>query len=219
MSEQQEVLFYNWAPVSDTVYSYGRYLPPTPGFNAIGTAGASTTVTGVSSFRGVGAPFAGFTAGTLLFKRTSSTAADINVVASVTSDNVVVLTAAKTYTGGVGGWWHQIFKVGTTSSDGWILVQNTRAKAVKIVINNLANATGITYSIEGKGWNLDTEPVQLTTGSLLSETFPANGIEIPILETVAALRVGLISGAAPNAADAVSVYLIEQVGSGFTGEN
>jgi len=217
MAQQlQEVCFYKWAPLSATVLSYGRYLDPVPGFNFIETAGSSTTVTGVNSFRGTAEPFANFTAGTLLFKRTGSgaTDADINIVATVVSDSEITIAAAKDYTDGVGGWWHQIFLTGSETLDGWVIVQNARRKAVKIEINNLANVGGVTYSIEGKGWNLDSIPFQITTGDLTSETFPNNSIEIPILEPVSALRVGLTTAAAaaPDAADQVSVFIIERVG-------
>jgi len=220
--QSQSVLFHKWAPLSATVYSYGRYLDPIPGFNFIETSGSSTTVTGVDSFRGTAEPFAQFTPGTLLFKRTGSgaTDADINIVATVVSDNEITIAAAKDYTDGVGGWWHQIFLTGTETLDGWVIVQNARKKAVKIVVNNLANLGGVTYSVEGKGWNLDETATQLTTGSLTSETFPNNSIEIPILEPVAALRVGLTTAAAaaPDAADQVSVFIIERIGP-LEGEN
>jgi hypothetical protein len=220
--QSQSVLFHKWAPLSATVLSYGRYLDPVPGFNFIETAGSSTTVTGVNSFRGTAEPFANFTAGTLLFKRTESgaTDADINIVATVVSDNEITIVTAKDYTDGVGGWWHQIFLTGTETLDGWVIVQNARKKAVKIVVNNLANLGGVTYSVEGKGWNLDETATQLTTGSLLADTFPTNSIEIPILETVAALRVGLTTAAAaaPDAADQVSVFIIERIGP-LEGEN
>jgi len=214
--QEQVTLFYKWAPLSATVYSYGRYLDPVPGFNFIETAGSSVTITGVDSFRGTAEPFAQFTPGTLLFKRTGSgaTDADINIVATVVSDNEITIVTAKDYTDGVGGWWHQIFLTGTETLDGWVIVQNARKKAVKIVVNNLANLGGVTYSVEGKGWNLDETATQLTTGSLTSETFPNNSIEIPILEPVAALRVGLTTAAAavPDADDQVSVFIIERIG-------
>lgn len=212
--QQQKLLFYGFAPDSNATLKYGRFLDPVPGFNAISTSGSSTTVTGVNNWRGSGSttPFAGFTVGTLLFKRTSDTAADVNIVSTVTSDSSIVIASAKDYSGGVGGWWHQIFKSGTETTDGWMVCQNARRKAVKITVTALSSA-GVTYSVEGKGWNLDQAPYQIITGALASATFPANTIEINVLETVAALRVGLrTTSGAPNTADAVTVTLIERVG-------
>lgn len=215
-AQQQDLLFYGFAPVSNAVYTYGRYLPPVPGFNAITTSGSNTTITGVASFRGAAstAPFAGFTVGTLLFKRTGSlgTAADINIVTTATSQSSIVVATARNYSASPGGWWHQIFLSGTTDSDGWMMVGNARRKAVKISVTALASA-GVRYSIEGKGWNLDVTPYQILTGTITSAAALGNSITVNIAETVAAIRVGLqTSSGGPSASDAVTVSIIERVG-------
>ena len=207
---QIQKLFYLNYDLDSTSYKYGR-LGDAMGHAIQGKAGisaaASTTVTTSTYTRTdwlAPAAFADVQVGDWLFVVTDSVGSVTKrQVATKTSINEITVTGAGVTWTNITAWSFLPFVIGTAATNGFHGCSKDAEKGIQIDIATLAAAGGVDVSIEGQCYGATAPTV------LLAKNYAAATSEcIPILENVAAIRVGLKGGSGFASVDDISVAYV-----------
>lgn len=203
MGFQEQKDFYFGYDLDANTLKYGRILPrrDMATVGGVQTSGASSTVTSAVALSKVFATVAvgdmvEFVIAQVLTRRKVATKPD--------DDTITISGGNVTLTGGISAWYHRPFQIGTADTDGWHNVEDFPTKAVKVDINTLSAAPGLSISIEVRGrGDLEKPSVVLTKAYTV-----AGSDVIQVTEPCCSVRVGVMGTTAFAGTDDIDIGLI-----------
>jgi hypothetical protein len=202
MAGQEQKDFYFGYDLDANTLKYGRILPRRDMGQVAGviTSGSSTTVTSaVANSRAFASVAVGdmveFVIAQVLTRRK---------VATKVSDDEITVNSAVDLSAGCSAWYHRPFQIGTADTDGWHNVEDYPVKAIKVDINTLSAAPGLTISIEVRGRG-DVEKPSV----VLTKNYTATDSDvIQVTEPCASVRVGVRGTTGFAGTDDIDISLI-----------
>lgn len=197
--------FYFDYDLDANTFKYGRLKGPFPGPAGITCAGATTTITAVTS--GIGT-FSPIRVGDFIWLRTAENTVIKRKVASKTSNDQIAVAGANLSAFTIASWDYWQFDIGTADSDGALNIANYDRVWLEFD-GTLADSLDIQVEARGRA------PAALW-GTIFTATFAntaalrARG-PVEITELVGSIRVGVKGTTVFAGTDAFSIYLCGQV--------